>query len=444
MALLVRFYNVEMLRRAGSLAVMVGLSLGCHGPNPNYLGLADSAVDTGDTGDTGSGTSSTDDAVVETETGTEDDDSETETGTEDTDVPDPSCGDGSPDSGEFCFEFMVLLGLPEVQSLAVADFNGDGHDDVAVGRKDDVLILFGDGTGGFPLQANLPEPNSNYFGAAGGDLDGDQIADLVVSQWDDDSVLVYRSSGGGNFAEPVEFATGDDPQRISLLDLDGDQALDLVVAISNQDRVEVLLGDGDGGFGPPTAFASGGDQPVELGHGSLDHGSTPDLVVGNVSGESLAVLLGAAAGQLQPAQPYPLAGRPRATLVADFDSDRSLDVAVALEDRDRVQILYGDGLGGLIDLDVQIPVGNRPMGAVTGDFNLDQITDLLVINRDDASVGLLFGASNRPEPFADQMLLVGFNGLTGMSAVVSADLDEDGVPDVIVGGAGIRAMISDP
>ncbi|HLT36081.1 MAG TPA: VCBS repeat-containing protein, partial [Enhygromyxa sp.] len=356
----------------------------------------------------------------------------------------PSCGDQNHDVGEFCFKFVQLLAVTEVQSLATADFNADGIIDLAVGRKDDVLVLFGDGTGGFPLQADLPEPGSNYFGAAAGDLDGDQLADLVVSQAGGDAVLVYRSLGGGSFADPVSFATGDEPRRLVLVDLDNDSILDLAVSILNHDTVEVLLGDGGGGFGPRTAFASDGDHPIELSFGLFNHGSAPDLVVANFDGKSLALLLGAGSGQLNPAQLYPLAGKPRSAVVADFDRDESLDVAVALEDRDRVQILYGDGLGGLIDLVVELPVGDRPMGALAGDFNLDSVPDLLVLNRDDASVGLLFGAPDQPEQFMRQVLLVGFDGLAGMAAITSADLNNDGVVDVIVGGAGIRAMISDP
>ncbi|MFO7563801.1 MAG: VCBS repeat-containing protein [Enhygromyxa sp.] len=337
-----------------------------------------------------------------------------------------------------------MLDLIDVQSLAVADFDGDGFRDLAIGRKDDVLVLFGDGTGAFPRMADLPESNSNYFGAAAGDLDGDEIADLVVSQANNDAVLVYRSSSGGEFADPLTFATGDNPQRLALVRLDRDSTLDLVVSVMADDSVEVLLGDGAGGFGEPTAFASGGGQPFELALGAFNPDSMADLVVGNLNDKSLAVLLGAPAGQLELAQVYPLPGKPRSTAVADFDLDGHLDVAAALEDLDRVQVLYGDGLGGLLDDGVELLVGDRPVGAVTADFNLDDAPDLLVINRDDASVGLSFGAPELPGQFMAPVLMDPLNGFSSMSVVISADLNHDGVADVIIGGAGVRAMISNP
>jgi hypothetical protein len=155
------------------------------------------------------------------------------------------------------------------------------------------------------------------------------------------------------------------------------------------------------------------------------------------------VLRGAPMGQFQVAQVHPLAGRPRSTALADFDLDGRLDVAVALEDLDRVQILYGDGLGNF-SAGIELMVGARPRGTVVGDFNLDGAPDLLVINRDDQSVGIMFGAPTLPGKFVAQMLMVELAGFTGMSVVVSADLNDDGIDDVIIGGAGIRAMISNP
>lgn len=441
-----------MLCHAASRTARLGPSLcvtvfgvGCYGPNPSYLGASELAAETGDPSSESSEPGESDTSTgTDTETSTE---TETETGTDtaDTDDPDPSCGNAVAESGEFCFEFVQLLALPEIQAFAAADFDGDGALDIAVTRKDDVLALFGDGSGGFPFQTNLPEPNSNYFGVAGGDLDGDQRADLVVAQDSSDSILVYRSLGGGSFADPLAFPTADQPQRLALADLDGDAILDLVVATKNVDAVQVLLGDGDAGFAAATSYPSGGDQPGELNLGSFDLGAALDLVVGNIDGESLAVLLGAGPGEFGSAQVYPLAGKPRSTTVADFDLDGHLDVAAALEDRDRVQILHGDGLGGLVDQRLQISVGHRPLGAVASDFDLDGVPDLLVINHDDATVGLLFGVPEQPGEFRAQLLLVWFNGFASMSVVVSADLNDDGVDDVIIGGgSGVRAMISDP
>lgn len=453
-----------MLCRAAPRRARLGISLGvatigggCYGPNPNYLGTSDFAVETEDSGQessesgVGSGESDTDESDISTSTNTDTEtaetDTETDTGvdTADTDDPPPSCDNGIPEHGEFCFRFVSLLGLSEIQALAAADFDGDEILDIAVTRKDDVLVLFGDGTGEFPLQTNLPEPNSNYFGAAGGDLDGDQIADLVVTQEGNDSVLVYRSLGGGSFAEPVAHPTADQPQRLVMADLDGDAALDLVLASKNADAVQVLLGDGSGGFNSTTSFSSGGDQPIELSLGLFDVDAKLDLAVANFAGKSLAVLLGAEAGELSSAQVYPLAGKPRSASVADFNLDGRLDVAAALEDLGRVQILLGDGLGGLVDPQLQLAVGKRPMGTVASDFDLDGAPDLLVINHDDATVGVLFGVPERPGQFRAQLLLVWFNGFAGMNVALRADLNDDGVDDVIIGGSsGARAMISDP
>lgn len=420
-------------------------SVGCYGPNPDYLGVAelagDSSSESSESGvSSGGSESSTDSETTAAETGT-DSESGTETGT-DTDDPEPSCANGIAEAGEFCFSFVELLALPEVQSLATADFDGDQLLDLAIGRKDDLLLLFGDGSGKFPFQANLPEPNSNYFGVGGGDLDGDQIADLVVAQDSNDAIVVHRSLAGKAFAEPTVHPTSDQPQRLAVVDLDGDDLLDVVVA--TKDKIDVLLGDGNAGFGQPMSFSTGGDQPRELSLALFDDDPSLDLIVGNVNGKSIALLLGDGSGQLATATVHPLTGKPRSTAIADFDRDGRLDVAVALEDRDSVQLLLGDGLGGLV-AGIETPVGKRPMAALANDFDRDGAIDLLVVNQDDATVSLLFGVLAQPGEFSSPQLLAWFTGFAGMSTIASADLDGDGVDDVLIGGsAGLRAMISNP
>ena len=140
----------------------LSLAAGCYGPNPAYVGLDESGSSTGpgststtmamssDSSDTDSSTTSsmtdptsTTDPSTTTET-TEDPSETTEDPTETTgEDPDPTCADGNPDPGEFCFSNANVSPLQEVESLAAGDFDGDGKLDLAIGRRDDVVVLFG-------------------------------------------------------------------------------------------------------------------------------------------------------------------------------------------------------------------------------------------------------------------------------------------------------------
>jgi YD repeat-containing protein len=117
----------------------------------------------------------------------------------------------------------------EPRSIAIADFNGDGHLDIAVansgiatdisGTFNAISILFGDGTGNFtpvaqpiggqPLPANtylVAFPNPNAQGTVNtvtaGDLDGDGVPDLVVTDAQiatDDPIAIMLNDGHGAF-----------------------------------------------------------------------------------------------------------------------------------------------------------------------------------------------------------------------------------------------------
>jgi hypothetical protein len=325
--------------------------------------------------------------------------------------------------------------------------------DLAVGRQDDVLVLLGDGSGGFPLLVDLPENSGNYRGIAAGDLDGDLLADLVVANESIDALLVYRSLGGGEFADAVSFAIEDRPQRLRLADLDGDMQLDAAVALEGANDVGVLLGNGSGGFFGSQSFATNGNGPIELELGRFDANDGFDLAVGNYEGQQLAILHDAGSGQFAAPLVHELSGRPRSAQIADFNLDGDLDVAAVLEDVGLVEFLYGNGVGDVSDPTLALPVGGHPVGALATDLNSDLAVDLLILNdnnnddddnNDDESVVVLFNNPVSPGNFALLQTLVWFDAFGNMTTIISADLNGDEVLDVVIGGDGVRAMLSDP
>jgi hypothetical protein len=435
---------VAKLERAWFFALSI--TAGCHEPNPDYVGVSESGSSDTSTTMSSSDSSSTDDSTESATTDpTETMDSTTEDPTETTgELPDPTCGDGNPDPGEFCFSNVDVSGLGGVQSLSAGDFDGDGKLDLAIGRLDDVVVLFGDGLGGFPIASDLPEPSGNYFGVAAGDLDGDQIDDLVATNRDTDDLLVFLSTGDGSFAPAVEHSVSDEPRQVVLAHLDEDPFLDAVTAARGNDRIATFFGDGLGGFTAPSTFPSGGDEPVALGLGSFDGGDLIDVAIANANSKEVSLMLGSGFGQLAAPAVHLLAGKPRAIVVADFNLDSHVDVAAPLEDVDRIAVLFGQGDGSLLEPAVELAVGNKPMGAATTDLDNDSAPDLLVLNLDDANVGVLFNEPETPGAFTAHQTLVWFDDFPALAAILIADFNADGVDDVVVGGSGVRAMLSDP
>ena len=68
---------------------------------------------------------------------------------------------------------------------------------------------------------------------------------------------VLLGNGDGTFAAQQTFATGSCPPSVAVADLNGDGKPDLIVANYNDNTVSVLLGNGDGTFPTQQTFATG-------------------------------------------------------------------------------------------------------------------------------------------------------------------------------------------
>ena len=134
------------------------------------------------------------------------------------------------------------------------------------------------------------------------------------------------------------------------------------------------------------------------------------------------------AGPLYPNQEYMTArASPRVSLVAaDLDGDGRLDLVTGDGIGDKVQILFANGEGGFRQVDVQAFEG---AGSVAiGDVDEDGIPDLVVACRAAGSVVFLrgLGAGRFAPP-------LGWFPNTTPQAVALADLDRDGHLDLVVG-----------
>jgi hypothetical protein len=118
-----------------------------------------------------------------------------------------------------------------------------------------------------------------------------------------------------------------------------------------------------------------------------------DLVV--PAGKGLFVFLGDGKGfRPAPRSPLPLPAGGSEAVVADFDGDHNVDVALADHDSYDVTVLLGDGAGGFAPADgspFAARRGDRPHthGLAAGDFDNDGSIDLVTCNSSDNDVSIL-------------------------------------------------------
>ncbi|HKW96842.1 MAG TPA: FG-GAP-like repeat-containing protein [Bryobacteraceae bacterium] len=279
------------------------------------------------------------------------------------------------------------------QTVVVADFNGDGRQDLAVpdfyststvGPLGDVSLFLGNGDGTFQPaakisigdQANwlavgnfsnskpgLAVPSQNtghvevllgngdatfqapaaypvskgpdWIGSA--DFTGDGIPDLITANYSSSDVALLSGKGDGTFNAPVTFAIGATGVSGTVADLNGDGKMDLVIACGNSGNIVVLLGNGNGTFQAPASYAIG-KFANSVTAADLDGDGKPDLAVIDslpfVQAKGLAVLHGNGDGTFQAPVYFDAGPSPNQVASADLNKDGKIDLAVSNAVRD--------------------------------------------------------------------------------------------------------------
>ncbi|HTX77155.1 MAG TPA: FG-GAP-like repeat-containing protein, partial [Terracidiphilus sp.] len=294
-------------------------------------------------------------------------------------------------------------------AVVTGDWNGDGNMDLAVANGSDgaVTILLGNGDGTFAEAANSPvaagkQPHSMVTE----DFNGDGIADLAVANYGDGTVTILLGNGDGTFTQTAggPVAAGMTPYSVAGGDFNGDGVADLAIANGSADTVTILLGKGDGTFTQAAnSTVTPGFAPTFVAVGDFNQDGTADLAVVNNGNNAVTILLGNGDGTFTQAadSPVKVGTSPYSLLVGDFNLDGIPDLAVAnacgsgptcsaSSYKGTVTVLEGNGDGTFTQAaGSPEPVANWPVSIAGGDFNGDGIPDLAVTNYSSGTVSVL-------------------------------------------------------
>jgi len=351
-------------------------------------------------------------------------------------------------------------------AVTTADVNGDGKPDLLVANTGDATIS---------VLRNLTAPGStvvNFEGQqtfsvgnnprviAAGDLNGDGITDIAVSNYDDNSVSVLLNGNTApaavapSFAPQQTFGTGANPYAIASADFNGDGKPDVVVANSGNslgNTISVLLDTSAPGATSPsfsqqqpfTVGAAGAD-PIAVATADLNGDGKNDIIVVIEGGYAVAALLnttapGALTPSFGPVQTFVSGTLPTAVAVGDINNDGKPDLVVTISGtsgtgHDVWTYLNTTGTGSnTLSFSPQVfTVGTNPQSVTLADVNGDGKKDVIVANGNDGTISVLLNSTAPGAPtatFSPQQTVT-----TGSYTyfVNTADLNGDGRPDLIV------------
>jgi gliding motility-associated-like protein len=211
--------------------------------------------------------------------------------------------DNQSTASAFSFGTPLRIELPAVlnssDGLDVHDLNGDGLPEIVTSHilssaDNKIFVLINKSSPGnfnFDDKKVIVENNA-IVNIRIGDLDGDQLPDLVVTRILNSDVNVYRNTTTGDeitFSDPMPVVTSTRPWGLDLGDLDGDGKLDIAVASIENNSISILNNTSTSGvisFAPninvPTSFINkhirigdiDGDGKPDLSFTSVDKGAT--------------------------------------------------------------------------------------------------------------------------------------------------------------------------
>jgi FG-GAP-like repeat len=344
-------------------------------------------------------------------------------------------GDGSGAFNHFKAYNTGNAGNRGFASFAVADFNGDGHPDIAVlnGANNDVTILLNQGTGSFKIGETF---NGGNYDIVAGDFNGDNRQDLVISSGE---VNVLIGKGNGTFTDALAQNNVGSPMQAIAADFNNDHKLDLLTFDFDGG---VQLGNGNGTFKPRVLLPSScrlnqteNDNLISVAVGDFNKDGNLDLavIVANEEeiGVGVGICLGNGDGTFKDAVVYDQGIDHQSVVAGDFNHDGNLDLAVS--DQGGVSILLGNGDGTFQSgiptaLNASFPV------FTVGDFNNDGKLDVAAITGTTISVLLGKGNGKFQSPITSNN--------TNAVFVVAGDLNNDGNLDLVTVNSSVANTIS--
>ena len=350
----------------------------------------------------------------------------------------------------------VIGSFAQTVSLVAGNFTGNGRDDVLVVNQDahSFTVLTADSVGGFAnpslalttSTSGASSINNRPGAIVAGDFNRDGNLDLAVLMEDTGQVWIYTGNGNGTFQHTFSIPVGEDATGLSVVSGIGPGLFDLLVGNGFGD-VLILEGRGDGTFQIQGSRVSLSVVPDLLGPGQAG------VLVGDQQNDRVTVQAPSATGNQY---------APVATLGNTSSTSQVLapgDVQWAVLDQGATfpdAIVVGTGSNSVavyrtIAINDGVPtfapspatyfVGTAPASVTVADINGDGIPDVLVADQGSNDVTVILGSYNASGDWAGILGPRLKSGGDGPIAVALTEVNGDLDLAVVNGGSGTLTLL---
>ena len=315
---------------------------------------------------------------------------------------------------------------------SIGDWNSDGQPDLAILQPTEIILFAGDGEGSFNKSStSFTISGSRLVHIITADLNLDNVDDFVVVNRNLDQTHVFLGLGNGQFAERIDLAVGEEPYRTVVADFNSDGNPDIATSSFQSNNIMIHYGQGDGSF-PSSLAISTGESAVGLAADDFNNDGRTDIAVGLEDNPSLAIYHGQAQGSFILAETISLGDHTEFFDVIVFDENSDGHADLLVTEDPFITVLAGDA-SGTFEIVRQIPAIGLSLRSIFDvavvDVNLDGQDDIISTSRFNSQLVVRLGDFRGYGITILESIKEPDEAITGLA---TGDFNQDGLNDVAI------------
>jgi len=330
----------------------------------------------------------------------------------------------------------------DLYDLTVADFDGDGKQDIATANKNapNISVFLNTSTpGNVSFAKTVLTPGAQTLHVTSGDLNGDGKPEILVGENNGSRVFIFKNNstvGSLSFALQTLTVIGAKVSQIKISDLDLNGRPDLIVSDQSASRIFIAANQStiaSINFPVVTAVALTGTAAVDgISIGDLDGDGLTDIAICEFLGPNIFILKNQSLpGTISVVNALKLSNATTISnlRIGDLDGDSKPDLSATALLASSVLIFGNQSTSSAIQFAAPaiISANQKPWGIDFGDMDGDGKTDIAVASITDKSVTVLNNQSTAGN-FVFQTLTVPTTYINRHLRI--CDVDNDGRPDL--------------
>ena len=286
------------------------------------------------------------------------------------------------------------------------------------------------------------------------DLDGDGNQDIVVTNYESNTISIYRNKSTDNnlslnsFSPKVDITTGSNPENLKINDIDLDGKLDLIIVNLSSSTFSIIKNNSVSGSLSVNDFQQKVDfttnaHPMDLVVCDLDNDGKPDIATANSGSTQISIFKNISQNGLISSSSFSskvdieIGKKQYGIASSDLDGDGKIDLAIT-NDTNKVSVIRNVASTGIIssfsfESKIDYTVGSGPTGIKVGDLNDDNKPEIIVANHYSNCISILENISSKGVVNSSSFSTkVDFITDSAPMNIIIHDIDGDKKSDIVV------------